>query len=318
MVEWRKDEWQLALIHAPVERIAEQGDLAGLGIHWIAPTPPLNYLADPFPIWRDGALHVFAEAFDYRTGHGTIDCLTLDPQFRLSDRRCVLHEPWHLSYPNVFEAEGEVWMLPEACASGSLTLYRANRFPDRWQADTRIDLSQPAIDPTLFHRNGRWWLFYTPAGTADERLSTLHLASAGALRGPWVEHPGNPIRVDRGGARPAGRVIVMTDGRMMLPVQDCRGTYGAAVRLLQIDRLDERTCILSEAAYLTAPAEAAPYRDGFHTLNGAGPVTLIDCKQRRFSLLGLSMRPRREAAQLVGRFGRALGVSRTGRSSETD
>jgi hypothetical protein len=42
----------------------------------------------------------------------------------------VLIEPWHLSYPLVFEAEGEIWMLPEGASFGPADALSRDRFPD--------------------------------------------------------------------------------------------------------------------------------------------------------------------------------------------
>ncbi|MEI9904226.1 MAG: hypothetical protein WDN06_09755 [Asticcacaulis sp.] len=43
-----------------------------------------------------------------------------------------MRQPYHLSYPSLIRDGGEIYMLPEAHRSGKLTLYRAERFPDRW------------------------------------------------------------------------------------------------------------------------------------------------------------------------------------------
>jgi hypothetical protein len=49
-----------------------------------------------------------------------------------SYREIVLREKFHLSYPYVFEEDGEAYMVPECGGSGGIQLYRADRFPDRW------------------------------------------------------------------------------------------------------------------------------------------------------------------------------------------
>src|ERR1700754_636300 len=116
----RSDIWRIGLIDAPTETVAADGFLPATPVTWLPEEPAYSFLADPFGLWRDGRLHLFAEAYDYSTQHGVIDWLRLDADFTVRERRTMLREPWHLSYPYVFEAEGETWMLPEAARSGGL------------------------------------------------------------------------------------------------------------------------------------------------------------------------------------------------------
>ena len=53
--------------------------------------------------------------------------------FKWGYRQVVLDEPFHLSYPYVFEFEGEHYMVPESHQDRSLRLYRAVDFPTRWE-----------------------------------------------------------------------------------------------------------------------------------------------------------------------------------------
>lgn len=297
MVQLRKDIWRPLIVMAPLGDIVRQGSLEGFDLRWLPSPGTLRYLADPFGYWRDGRLHVFVEAFDYRDAVGTIEVLVYDAEYRLIARMPALREPWHLSYPQVFDADGETWMLPEASASGTLTLYRAVDFPTRWEAAGRIALDHVPVDATPVFHAGRWWLFYTSADHPRDILRSLHVAHAATLAGPWMPHPRNPVRVDLASARPGGTPILV-DGRLVLPVQNCERTYGRAIRLLEIERLDTNDFVAREVAQLDAPRAVAPFVDGLHTLSAAGPVTLIDVKQRQFSLKGLAMRPLRDLRRL--------------------
>lgn len=282
------DIWRCAIARQSADAMVRDG-IAPDGLVWLPDMPPRSFRADPFGLWRDGRLHVFAEAFSYSVRVGHIDLLVYDADLVLLESRTVLERPWHLSYPVVFEADGETWMLPEAYRSGTLTLYRARRFPDRWEPVCDMPLDGPAIDATPVFHDGLWWLFYAPSRDRESRRGHLHVAWARALTGPWTLHPLNPVLVDAGGARPGGTVRVR-DGMPVLPVQDCRATYGHAIRELEIDRLDETGFSARHRARLSAPAWMAPYDDGLHTLSAAGPFTLIDVKRMDASLRGKAMR----------------------------
>lgn len=286
-----------------MDALIGRGNFDDLELTALPASRDLAYDADPFALWRDGQLFVFVEAFDYRDAHGRIDCHVFDAELRHTASRRVLSEPWHLSYPVVFEADGETWLLPEACASGGLTLYRARAFPGEWEAHCQIGLDAVPIDATPVRWLGKWWLFYAPAGTPAQRLTHLHAAFADSLEGPWTVHPANPVLVDPLGARPGGTALVQGD-RVMLPVQDCRDSYGSGLRILTISASEPQKpgsapLRFSSGPLWSAPNSLLPYRDGLHTMSAAGPVTLVDVKSRRLSLAGLTMRPRREAQRLL-------------------
>lgn len=290
----RSDIWRIGLVEAPIA--AAVGDLGAQRVRWLTEEPPFAFLADPFGLWRDGRLHLFAEAYDYRTRHGVIDLLEFGPDLELTARRTVLREPWHLSYPFVLEADGQTWMIPEAHRSGALTIYRATAFPDRWEPAARLELDTPAVDATPFRHGGLWWLAYSPSGSQAEKQGRLHLAYAEALTGPWRVHPGNPVRLDRASSRPGGTPF-LDEGILTLPVQDCSATYGGGLRLLRIHALTPDRFEAEAGPPLSRP-DAGPYADGMHTLSACGDLTLIDVKRIDRSPAGLAI----DLGRLLGRW----------------
>lgn len=296
-----KDIWRPAIVSAPIEAIWAAGSIAPFPLTWLPPMErPYSFLADPFGLWRDGHLHIFVETYDYRVHIGAIEVLTYDRGLRLIDRAPALAEPWHLSYPQVFEAEGETWMLPEAARSGGLTLYRARDFPTRWEPAGRIALDHVPIDATPLFHEGRWWLFYTSADAEADKMAALNISFADRLSGPWTSHPANPVRVDRGSARPGGTARLI-EGRVVLPVQDCRATYGGAIRPLAFSRLDPAHAEAHAGAPILPPATCAPFTRGLHTLAAAGPVTLVDMKRKALGPRGLAIQLNRRLRRPTGR-----------------
>jgi hypothetical protein len=292
-VKLKKDIWRCAIVGAPMAEILASGSLDGWPLTWIPGSGNLRYLADPFGLWRNGRLYVFAEHFDYRDAVGRVAVSEYNQALDLVRQTIVLSEPWHLSYPFVFEADGETWLLPESFQSGGLWLYRAIAFPDRWERAARIKLDHIPLDATPFYDGSRWWLFYAPAFPETARLTELCAAYADRIEGPWHPYAANPFFTDPLGARPGGTPI-MNDNGIHLPVQGCIGTYGANIRMLRISMLDPQQITAAVTDTLQAPAAAAPFTQGCHTLASAGDVTLIDVKQSRFSPKGLMVRPLRQ------------------------
>ena len=290
-----RDIWRVGIAAGSISEIAAAESLSETLVTWLPEEPGFTFLADPFGIWRDGRLHLFVEAYDYRTRHGEIQLIELCEAFVPVRRKTVLREPWHLSYPHVFEHEGEVWMAPEAHRSGALTLYRAAAFPEVWEPVVRLDLDTPAIDASPFRHEGLWWLAYAPTGPQRWKQGRLHLAYAEDLTGPWRPHPGNPVRIDRASSRPGGSVFRL-EGQLILPVQDCSQTYGGGVRMLHILKLTPDSFEAEAGAAIQPPRSAGRYRDGLHSLSACGEVTLFDVKRIDRTLHGLTaglFRPRR-------------------------
>ncbi|GBQ09488.1 glucosamine inositolphosphorylceramide transferase family protein [Swaminathania salitolerans] len=299
----RKDIWRTGILGAPVSRLLVENDWSDIPFRWLPAMPrAFQFRADPFGVWHEGQLHVFLEVYDYRNRIGEIELCVFDPDYRLVRKEIVLREAWHLSYPQVLEAEGAFWMLPEAHRSGTQTLYRATQFPDRWEPACEIDLGgEIAVDATLCRRDDLWWLIYTPMGAAKKAPSCLHVAFAGSLCGPWHRHPQNPVRIDPASARPGGTPVVI-DGVLMLPVQDCSRTYGGGIRPLWFDSLTPTRVETRAGEVLPIPQRFAPYLEGMHTLSAAGDVTLFDVKETALSAHGLLIEGRRELGKLRRRL----------------
>lgn len=283
------DLWTIAIVDAPIARALADDFFTGHRVVFGPQLAPFTFLADPFGVWRGDVLHVFAEYFDYRDKIGRIDVLRYDRALRLIDLAPALTAPFHLSYPQLVETAGELFMLPEAHRSGKLTAYRAVDFPHRWEkAFDLLDL--PAIDATPFQVEGGWRLLFTKPGAGAMRQTWL--AQAPAFSGPWTVQP-TPVHDNLATGRPGGSVFRSGDA-LYAAMQDCRTTYGGAVEIV---RLGAGHDTWSPAARLTAGEWAGPWRDGLHTLSAAGPVTLIDLKQslvsRRRWLIDWERRRRR-------------------------
>lgn len=273
----KADQWRCAILHVPLEEAARDG-WANFSLTLLPDDGNYRFLADPFGLWEDGKLYVFAEAYDYRTQRGVIDVLIYNSTYRLLERKRVLSEEWHLSYPYVFRDGDEIYMLPEAYKSGKLTLYKATRFPFDWEAVPAFSFSHAAIDATPFYYADKWWLFWTPCRPRSARKNELRVSKADTLLGPW-EDLGLLTR-DIHGARPGGTPWV--EGQdVILPVQDCSKSYGGGLRLLRLSGFEfGHPVVVRQESRAPVPASLQPvYPAGMHTLAGAGKVTLVDVKR---------------------------------------
>lgn len=232
-----------------------------------------RFYADPFAFVHRGRHFVFVEEFPFSTGRGVISVAELGADGQFETPRVVLEEPHHLSYPQVFEHDGEIYMIPESSAAKELVLYRAAPFPERWVRDTVLVAGKEFNDATLLDRSGRFWLFGTERRGEGSSSDTMTVYSAPSLHGPWAPHAMNPILIDQSAARPGGRFIEQ-DGKLLLPVQDGSEKYGGGLGLAQLVRLDDDDVVFAPPAAL-GPG-AAWGHSGIHTLNRAGRLEVVD------------------------------------------
>jgi hypothetical protein len=239
---------------------------------WL-PDDRRRYFADPFLFAHGGKTYVFCEEYPYATQKGVISVFTLDPEGRASATRTVLERPYHLSYPFVFEQDGQIWMMPESSANRSLELYRAESFPDRWVLDRTLLSDVTISDATIFERDGRWWLMGTTQEPETSSWDCLSLFSGPSIVGPWTPSGDTPILIDASSARPAGHVVTR-GGVAWRPAQDCADGYGSGLALCRIDALSEGVFEQTVARRL-GPPEGATVK-GVHTLNAGFGFEVID------------------------------------------
>lgn len=225
-----------------------------------------SFVADPFMIQADDNWNMFFEVYNRENLRGEIGLATSTDGVHWSYRQIVLREPFHLSYPYVFNWEDSYYLIPESRAANSIRLYHASHFPDNWDFVATL-LTGPYADASVFRHEGKWWLF---ADSKEGTLTndTLRLFSSDALTGPWQEHPQSPIIAENPHiARPGGRVLV--DEKPVRYTQDCYPIYGTQLRAFTITRLspvEYEECPLSPIPVLT-PSGSGWNQSGMHHID---------------------------------------------------
>ena len=252
--------------------VLETGGLGGP--QWsVLPGSSAGFCADPFPVeWR-GQSCIFFEFLDYRAGKGAIFAQKFDAKGPSGPPFPVIEEAWHLSYPSLVVRDGELFMVPEASASGAVSIYRCIEFPSKWRRESQLLTGIEAADPTIFRHAGRFWMTSAVRDGFGGYSDTLAIHYATDLLGPWREHAERPALVDSRLARPAGAVTTM-NGELWRPAQDCSTGYGKRLALVRIDALDPEHFSQTSMG-LIAPGRIWP-GDRLHTLNRWGRLECID------------------------------------------
>jgi hypothetical protein len=250
-------------------------------VNWLS-GPKGQFRADPFGLESEDGFFILCEQFDYRKDKGVIVASALDSSGRILREEVVLEEQTHMSYPFLLRYGRDIYCIPETHQRNCVTLYRAVEFPWKWERVSDLLRGFAAVDSTLCHWNGMWWLFCSSheEGPNDK----LFLFYSPDLLHGWRPHRMNPVKIDVTSSRPAGTPFI-SEGRLYRPAQDCSETYGGRVVVNRVLKLSDLS-FAEEAAWYAEPNVLSPFREGLHTLSKVNGKYLIDGKRHTFLLSG--------------------------------
>ncbi|XP_073016470.1 glucosamine inositolphosphorylceramide transferase 1-like [Primulina eburnea] len=227
---------------------------------------PSNFVADPFLYQQDDVLYLFYETKNSITMQGDIGVSrSVDKGATWQHLGIALDEDWHLSYPYVFNHNGNIYMMPEGSAKGELRLYRATNFPLSWTL-VKVIMKKPLVDAFIIPYEGKFWLFGSDhSGIGTKKNGQLEIWYSNSPLGPWKPHKKNPIyNTDKTmGARNGGRPFVY-NGNIHRIGQDCGETYGRRTRVFKIEVLTN-----NEFKEVEVPLGVEESRKGRNAWNGA-------------------------------------------------
>jgi hypothetical protein len=265
----RKFGWFVAIRPNRGASITAPGhaDLAGFQD---VPIPPGSAeMADPF-LWETGEhTYLFFEEVATGSPKGRLTCIDLFENGARSETTIVLERDCHLSYPCVVPTGGELFLLPETSAAGTVELYRFARFPGKVELVAHLAEGVKLVDTTPFFLNDRWYFFTT----TDTPFMETFLFWSDRLDGAWNLHPASPISGSARNCRSAGNLF-RRDGRLYRPTQDCSVRYGYAIQVNEVVRLTPSEFEERPAAWM-APTWR-PGLLGTHTWNESSRVQVLD------------------------------------------
>ncbi|MDO4572740.1 MAG: hypothetical protein Q4C13_05170 [Clostridia bacterium] len=285
--------WVCALRRLDADERAELTDDGML--HAYEPLRPgaRHWCADPFLFEREGKTYLFCELMRRGSKVAAIGCAEIK-NGRPGPIRPVLRAGFHLSYPAVFEHGGEVYMLPESRPTKNLTLWRATRFPVRWEQCAVLLEGREIADATPYWDGRGWTLFiYEPDDEHNvRRLYTAALDPEKGALGPLKLRAEYREKI----GRPAGFPLRI-GSRIILPTQVGVRHYGEAIAYREL--IVNSRCFAERDCGRLSPAcvRVRGYRHilGIHTVNRLGELEAIDVLYRRFA-------PFRVFYRLLGRL----------------
>ncbi|MGH6803333.1 MAG: glucosamine inositolphosphorylceramide transferase family protein [Methyloceanibacter sp.] len=239
-----------------------------------ATLPRGRFWADPFLWSYGGKTFCFVEDFVYKTNKAHITALELTGT-KVVEHGIALQEPFHLSFPFLFQYKGDLYMCPESAHSRQIRVYRCAQFPLNWVLHRVVMDHVSAVDTMFFEKGGKWWMLTSiDQSETREYGSELYLFSANSpLETAWVPHPQNPLKIDARGGRNAGLIM---DGGKLFRVGQRQGfdRYGEGLLVYEIKAVSDWTFIEDLVTEINPTFRKGLI--GTHHLASDGKTTVID------------------------------------------
>ena len=242
------------------------------------------WLADPFVFEKNGITYLFYEAFDLVEKRGKIGYSIYSEDGSCTTPRIVIDEPFHMSFPNIFECNGEIYIMPETCGDWRVKLYKASSFPNIWEPADILLPDVFACDSILIEEKNRQWLL---------ACEMYHHPPVDSYSSCWVKNVlypmngraviGEGVKVCEGdyGIRNAGKSFVK-EGKLYRVGQDCRyKQYGRGLALFEIESLNpyrEKMQWNKDYDELSSHIVCSNKNDiiGVHTYNSSEHYEIVD------------------------------------------
>jgi hypothetical protein len=270
-----RDNWIVATVDLPIESFLN----APTTIQH-KPLFPENrgiLRADPFGFLSKGKEWIFYEHQEPGK-KGALHCATGDQDYEL------LKLSGHLSFPYVFEENGNIYCIPEKSYDGKCDLYEFLPQERKLNFIKSILHNIPASDAVIFKYEALYWIFCTDTSDqgANNRLLAFYSTS---LNEEFQPHALNPLMVSLYGARNGGTPFEV-DGKLYRPAQNNSKEYGGSILIFRTDELGPETFrqTLMTEIY---PKQFGSQFYGIHTLSRLGDRTLIDLKTKIFTFSNL-------------------------------
>ena len=212
------------------------GDLCESDLSKLKPIilPTGEFWADPFLFRKEDALYIFFEKYLYDKSLGVISCGKVKDG-NVVEVKDILVKEHHLSYPHIFEEDGEIYMIPETYQAQRVEVYKCTRFPDQWELFATAFDGEEIVDTTYYKdEKGQRWLFLNKGNG----FTNLYIYRIDSLKLEYIEsHALNPVVANSFVGRNGGAIFNYR-GEIVRPSQNnSNGIYGYGLNMNVIKKL---------------------------------------------------------------------------------
>lgn len=252
---------------------------------------PISIVADPFLFVKDDRLFLF---YENKTvfHNGYIMMTSTNDLISWTNPIIVLEETCHLSYPWVFEENGQVYMIPETSGLKEIRLYKANhsltdfKFVKTILKDEVNRLNGFSFSDTSIIKKDH--MYYLLTTVNDNGANILKLYFSEHFDFGYTEHSASPIFVGNKYGRNAGCLYKYND-KLYRFAQDCVKRYGDNVHVLEVIKIDKYHYEEKTIKDYVLTKNVPFYKEGGHQINivqfRGEYIIATDAKQYKWFLI---------------------------------
>ena len=260
-----RDRWEIGFVQGGMASVMGNEPLH---IHWLKHPYRDRWFADPFILdVSKSEIFVLVEEYRYKTAKGRIALLIVDKStYQLKSLDIVLELETHLSFPAIWRENGSVFVYPESCQSGELSLYEyKGRY--RGLVLNKVLCHESMADAVMTNLFGGRKLFSTQE---NDKLRIYDLDPVTGCFELSCEKP-----FGKATARNAGDFFEYA-GKVYRPAQVCVERYGEAVEIQEVVWDGEGD--LGFVPYKTLYPSHPSLNIGLHTLNSFKGMAVVDVR----------------------------------------
>ena len=247
------------------------------GQYAVADTPENTWIADPFLYEANGEHYLFVELYETSKEKACI------AYYRFVDgapvyQGKIIEQPYHMSYPCIFEYKGNHYIIPESSANQTIDLYMATDFPQKWEKIATLASGHRYVDTTVFFKNDALYAVSYYKSSSDWQLEYFSLDME-LKKLNHICSKQYPTNI----ARPAGG-FYEKDG-LVRPAQDCSRKYGEQILLYRADCTDQSFDEHMIGNLNVEGLKLSPKPDRVHTLNADSLYECVDVYFEKVDLL---------------------------------
>ena len=246
---------------------------------------PATWCADTLLFENAGQHYLFVEQYDKKKDKGSIGYYRINDGVPVNEG-VVIDRPYHMSYPFVFEYEGNIYMIPENSANSTLDLYVAKDFPQKWSLQKQLLTGEKYVDSTVWREGDTLYVLaykkrVEPSGGRAWQLTVFTLDPERQTLEKLAERV-----YSTNVGRPAGN-LYRENGRLIRPAQDCSEKYGESIILYEVDDFNRDGQYLEHEIGRIALRDLPLDRkaDRFHTYSRDSRYEAVDVYVEKLDLL---------------------------------
>ncbi len=250
------------------------------GKYTVIPNPRYGWAADPFLVEYKEEIYLFAEIFLFATERKGVLGYCKYNGNGFDEWIITMDKHWHLSYPNVFVMNDELYMCPESYQSGEVALYKLLEFPNRWVKEKVIIDNVDYCDTTFVKVTDDMYMYtYERLGAFNQGRGLIFKLEN------WNACESIVISESPEGDRPAGNVLLQ-NGKYIRVAQYSKEEYGQGLIFYQVDSFwpDYREHEIKRVLPRDINTDTGINIVGVHTYNRLNDIEVIDIKYRSFSI----------------------------------